>query len=107
MPFGLRMSQDIFQKKFDETHEKCRGAGGNVDDIGVFVTESTHDYNLQEAMDRTRKAGIKLNFDKCIVEVKSYSFFGEIYTPQRVKPDPRKVEAIKKMQALSSKQELH
>ena len=44
---------------------------------------------------------------KCIVKLKSCSFFGEIYTPQGIKPDPRKVEAIKKMQAPSTKQELH
>ena len=62
------MSQDIFQKKIDETYEKCRGTVGIADDINVFGTESTHDYNLHEAMDRTRKAGVKLNFDKCIVK---------------------------------------
>ena len=28
MPFGLRMSQDICQKKTNETYEKCRGAVG-------------------------------------------------------------------------------
>ena len=81
MPFGLSMSQDIFQRKNYETYEKCRGAVGIADDINVFGTESTHDYNLHEIMQRTRKGGIKLNFDKCIVNSKSCSFFGEIYTP--------------------------
>ena len=95
IPFGLRMSQDIFQKKIDETYEKFSGAVGIADDINVFGTEPTHDYNVHEAMERTRKAGIKLNFVKCTVKLKSCSFFGEIYTPQGVKPDPRKVEAIK------------
>ena len=85
MPFGIRMCQDIFQKKIDETYEKCRDAEGIVDGINVFDTESTHDYNLREAMERTRKAGIKLNFDKCIVKSKSCSFVGEIYTLQGVK----------------------
>ena len=58
-------------------------------------------------MERTRKASLKLNFDKCIVKSKSFIFFGEIYTPQGGKPDPKKVEAIKKMQLPSAKQELH
>ena len=40
----------------------------------------------------------KLNFDKCIVKLKSCSVSGEIYTPQGVKPDPNKVEAIKHLQ---------
>ena len=33
MPFGLKMSQDIFQKKIDQTYEKCKGAVGKADDI--------------------------------------------------------------------------
>ena len=85
MPLCLRMLQDIFQKKIDETYEKCRGAVGIADDINIFGTESTHDYNLHEAMERTRKAGITLNFDKCIVKSKSCSFFCEIYTSQGLK----------------------
>ena len=83
------MSQDIFQKKIDENYEKSRGAIAVADDINAFGTESTHDYNLHEAMERTRKASIKLNFDKCIVKSKSCSFFGEIDTLQGVKPDPK------------------
>ena len=75
------MSQDIFQKKIDETYKNCRGAVGIADDINVVGTESTHDYNLHEAKERSGKAGIKLNFDKGIVKSKSCSFFDEIYTP--------------------------
>ena len=48
------MSQDVFQKKIDEMYEKCRGAVGIADDINVFGTESTHDYNIHEAMERAR-----------------------------------------------------
>ena len=79
------------------TYKKCRGAVGIAADINVLVTESTHDYNLHETVEGTRKAGIKLNFEKCIVKSKSCSFFGKIYIPQGVKPDPKKVEAINKM----------
>ena len=75
MPFGLKMSQDIFQKKIDQTYEKCKGAVGIADDIQVFGSDQTHDLHLHEAMERTRKAGIKLNYDKCIVKTRSCSFF--------------------------------
>ena len=57
-------------------------------------------------MERTRKAGIKLNYDKCIVKTRSCSFFGNIYTPEGIKPDPSKIDAIKRMEAPSTKQEL-
>ena len=100
------MSQDVFQKKIDQTYEKCKGAVGIADDIQVFGSDQTHDLHLHEAMERTRKAGIKLNYDKCIVKSRSCSIFGNIYTPEGVKPDPSKVDAIKRMEAPSTKQEL-
>ena len=55
---------------------------------------------------RVRSAGIKLNFEKCVIKSKSCTFFGNVYTPQGVKPDPKKVEAIKKMEVPQTKQEL-
>ena len=75
MPFGLKMSQDIFHQKIDQAFEKCKGAVGIADDIQVFGSDQTHDLHLHEAMERTRKAGIKLNYDKCIVKSRSCSFF--------------------------------
>ena len=39
-------------------------------------------------MECARKAGIKLNFDRCIIKTKCFSFFGNLYTPEGVKLDP-------------------
>ena len=75
MPFGLKMSQDIFQKKIDQTYEKCKGAVGIADDIQVFGSDQTYNLHLHEAMERTRKADIKLNYGKCMVKSRSCSFF--------------------------------
>ena len=63
--------------------------------------ESNFDLHLHEVMEATRQAGIK-----CIIKTKSCNFFGNVYTPAGVKPDPKKVEAIKKMEAPISKQQL-
>ena len=106
MPFGLKMSQDVFQKKIDQAFENCKGAVGIADDIQVFSTDGNYDLDLHDAMERTRKAGIKLNYAKCIINSKSCNFFGNMYTPQGVMPDPKKVQVIKQMQAPSTKQEL-
>ena len=54
----------------------------------------------------TRQAQLKLNYDRCITKTKSCHFFGNIYTPQGVMPDPKMVEDIKKMQAPQTKKEL-
>ena len=106
MSYGLKCSQDVFQKKMDENFRNCKGAFAIADDIQIYGTESTHDLHLHEAMERTRNAGLKLNYEKCVIRTKSCSFFGNTYTPEGVKPDPKKVEAIKKMEAPQTKQEL-
>ena len=100
------MSQDVFQKKIDQAFEKCKGAVGIADDIPVFGTDDNHGLHLHEAMERTKKAGIKLNYDKCIVNSKSCNFFADVYTPQGVMLDPKNVQVIKQMQAPLTKQEL-
>ena len=57
-------------------------------------------------MEWSRQAGFKLNYEKYVIKTKSCTFFGNVYTPQGVMPDPKKIETIKKMQAPQIKQEL-
>ena len=99
MPYGMSSSQDIYQKKMDQAFDKCKGAFAIADDIQVYGNDTNHDMHLHEAMERTRQAGLKLNYDKCVIKTKLCTFFGNVYTPQGVMPDPKKVEAIKRMQA--------
>ena len=100
------MSQDVSQRKTDQAFENCKGAVGIAEDIQVIGTDDNHDLHLHEAMERMRKVAIKLNYDKCIINSKSCNFFGNMYTSQEVMPDPKKVQAIKEIQAPSTKQEL-
>ena len=51
-------------------------------------------------------AGIKLNFDICIIKTKSFGFFGNLYIVERDKPDPKKVDTIKQMPLPINKQQL-
>ena len=53
MPFGLKMSQDVFQAKIDQTFKGCKGTVGIADDIVVFgKSEEEHDRHLTEMLDR-------------------------------------------------------
>ncbi|XP_029652389.1 uncharacterized protein K02A2.6-like [Octopus sinensis] len=107
LPFGLKVSQDVFQCRIDETYQGCKGAIGIADDIQVHgKDETTHDFNLHEAMEKTRQAGIKLNADKCVIKAKECKFFGIIYSAEGVKPDPTKVEAIRDIKEPKDKKEL-
>ena len=56
-------------------------------------------------MEMARNSRIKLNYEKCIAKSISCGFLGNIYIPYGVKPDPRQVDVIKRMEPPSSKQE--
>ena len=82
LPFGVKTSQNTFQRKVDETYNAWTGAVGIADEILVYGTESNLDLHLNEVMEATRQAGIKLNYDKCIIKTKSCSFL-EMFTLQQ------------------------
>ena len=51
LPFGLNLSQDVFQLKMDMIIENCPGTLGIADDIAVFgKNEEEHDANLHHLM---------------------------------------------------------
>ena len=43
------MSQDIFQRKIDQTFLSCRGSVKIADDIQIFGNKKTCDRNLHES----------------------------------------------------------
>ena len=106
MPYGIKSSKNIYQKKMDHIFDKCNAAFIVADDIQVCGNEINHDMHSYEAMERTMQSGLKLNYDKCVIKTKSCNFTGNIYTPQGVVPDQKKTESIKKMKTTQTKQEL-
>ncbi len=102
--FGLKMSQDIFQYKIDETYGECKGAIGIADDITVHGRgEKDHDNHLHATMEKTRGAKLCLNYDKKQASVK---FFGNIYSEKGVTADPDKVSAIVALRPPENKSEV-
>ena len=49
---------------------------------------------------------MKLNAEKCIFKATSIPFFGHVISRERIKPDPKKIEAVKTMTTPMSKSEL-
>ena len=106
MPFGIVCAQDIFQQKMEETFNNLEGLGVIVDDIIVSGKDDEHDRNLLCVLERARKEGVKFNPEKCIFDAHSIPYFGHVITAEGIKPDPRKVQAIKEMLCPTSKEEL-
>ncbi|XP_020903454.1 uncharacterized protein K02A2.6 [Exaiptasia diaphana] len=60
MPFGLKMFQDIFQTRIDQTFEGCNGVIGIADDIVVYGdSEAAHDSNMHAMIERCKKNWLK------------------------------------------------
>ena len=95
LPFGLVVSQDVFQKQLDATFEGLDGVTGIADDTFVYgSSEVEHDRNLTKLMERAQQKGVVFNKDKVQFKCKEASFFGHAWTPQGIKPDNKKVSAI-------------
>ena len=98
MPFGLNQSQ-YFQFWMDTYFgDLNEGTQVIVDDVKIHgPDETTHDRYLIQVLNQCRKVGLKLNTDKCIFKSESIPFFGHVISREGIKPDPKKIEAVKTM----------
>ena len=107
LPFGLCVSQDLFQEAMDKVTEGLEGVISIHDDIVVLgYDESDHDRNLHALMKSAEKYGIVFNSDKTFVKVPEVTFFGNNYGAEGVKPDPERVRQVLEIPSPSTKQEL-
>ncbi len=107
LPYGLKSSQDMFQRKIDQCLEGLNGVVSIVDDVIVHrQTRHEHDQTLHKVLRRMSDQCIKLNEDKLDVSVTEVPYFGHILTAQGLKPDPAKVSAIKDMDPPRNRAEL-
>ena len=97
MPFGLKMSQDVFQAKIDQSFEGCSGTVGRADDIVIYGKSEEHDKHVHKMMNRWASTGLRLNPDKYRIKQKKIKFYGVICSADGIQPDPDKVSALKKM----------
>ena len=107
LPFGLKSSQDEFQKKLDQSLEGLKGFVSIADDIVIHgSTREEHDQRLHELLSRAREKGIKFNKDKLEEGVTEVKYFGHLLTDKGLKPDPDKVRAVQSMKLPSVRSEL-
>jgi hypothetical protein len=96
LPFGLKCSSEIFQRKIVQCFEGIDGVEIYVDDILVWGTsQKDHDERLKLVLERARKYNIKFNVNKCKFSVNEVRYIGHKITDQGIKPDDSKIEVIK------------
>src|SRR6218665_2317745 len=102
LPFGISPSPEIFQSRVHAALSGLKGIACIADDILIYgagetaeVARADHDQNLFALLRRCREQGIKLNRQKLRLYRQSTLFCGHELTPGGVRPDERKVDAIK------------
>ena len=93
MPFGLKVSGDVFQERLDRVLRLVPGVLGVTDDTVIHgATENTHDCS-----ETARLNNLSLNFKKMQFKSTDCKFFGQRLTPDGIKVDPKKKGAIIQM----------
>ncbi|PNF18074.1 hypothetical protein B7P43_G03322 [Cryptotermes secundus] len=98
MPFGLKGAPSTFSRLMSTVLAGIQGIKCLVylDDIVVFgETLQVHNEKLREVLGRMRKHNLKLQPDKCEFLRKEVAFLGHVITKDGVRPDERKVEAVR------------
>ena len=98
MPFGLKVSGDVFQERLDRVLRLVPGVLGIADDIVLHAaTENTHDGTVLVLCETARLNNLSLNSKMIQFKSTDCKFFGHRLTPDGIKVDPKKIEAIIQM----------
>ena len=107
MPFGVNAAPEIFQRTMNQILEGLDGVEVIMDDILVWgVTEEEHDQRLELVLQRVEQKNLKLNTSICRFKVNNVTYIGHVLSAEGVRPDPRKVEAVRGMKIPTNKTEL-
>ena len=98
MPFGLKVSSDVFQERLDKVLRLVPGVLRIADDIVIHgATENTHDGTVFVLCETTRLNNLSLNAKKMEFKSTGCKFVGHKLTPDEIKVDSKKIEAIIQM----------
>ena len=98
MPFGLMNAPATFQRLMDSVLVGIKGIEALVylDDIIVFSPDiHSHADRLNSVFSRLKKANLCMQLEKCVFGSKEVEYLGHIVSSEVVKPDPKKVQAVK------------
>ena len=94
---GLCNAGDLFESALQDLLSGLPGVKNIAGDILVFgSTQEEHDANVIRFLERCLEIDLHLNPDKVKVNCKSVPFFRMVLTADGIKPNPKKVETIKK-----------
>ena len=91
LPFGLKVSADVFQERLNAVLKEVKGITGYIDDIITRGVDSKdHDVNLLQLLETARMNGIKFNPKKLQFKTTKCDFFGQTITPKDMKVNDKR-----------------
>lgn len=109
LPFGLKNATAIFQRTMDDVLKAYIGkiCYVYIDDIIIFGrSEEEHLRNIETILCALEKANLRVNLDKTQFLRRETEFLGYLITNKGVRPDKKKVEAIRKLKPPENLKEL-
>ena len=106
MPEGLRNVGPTFSRIADGVFDKQKGKNliAYVDDIVVKSDKrETHIQDRQETFENLKKAGLRLNPDKCIFGIKKGKLLGFLVLARGIEANLKKIATIVNIKLPASK----
>ncbi|KAM7312980.1 uncharacterized protein ISCGN_002903 [Ixodes scapularis] len=107
LPFGVSSAPAIFQRIMDTMLEDLKGVSCYLDDVLITGrTPEEHLANLEAVLKRLSERGVRVKKEKCAFFQKELRYLGHVISAAGVSTTPEKIEALLKVAAPSSKQQL-
>ena len=98
LPFGISSDPEHFQQRMLEILKDLEGVVCLIDDIVIHCSyQEKHDKRLKLVLRRLVQHKVTLNIEKCEFSKTKIKFLGQVIYAGGVRPDPKKVDAIKEM----------
>ena len=101
--FGINVAAEKFQDVIAASISDIPNVKNISDDVIIYgVNTVEHDKTLHAVLTRFKDLNLTLKKEKCQFYMPRIEFFGMVFSPDGMSPDPAKVEAIKQAIALTS-----
>ena len=107
LAYGINASAEIFQHALQQSLQGIQGVCNIADDIIIHgKSREEHDAALRNSLKRLQEKGLTLNANKCSFLQPSLEFFGQIFSAEGTRPDPKRIIDLQNMSTPTNAQEV-
>lgn len=107
LPFGVKICAEVFQKYNERNFEDIEGVNVFIDDIIISANSvEEHDRILEKVVERARERNVRFNRNKLQYRVQTVKYLGHVISEHGISVDPKRTEAIEKIEPPKDKKDL-